>query len=95
MIRGPAMRNPALLVIFLGLPAIQAHAAEIPDAVRTACMVDYRVHCAGIVPGGGRMIGCFVEKAGALSQPCRAALSETACNAAAPDTIKRTFPCPG
>lgn len=89
------MRNPALLVIFLGLLAFQAQAAEIPDAVRTACMADYRAHCAGIVPGGGRMIGCFVDKAGALSPPCRAALSETSCNAEAPDTIRLAFPCPG
>jgi hypothetical protein len=58
----------------------QAQAATI----RRACGADYRVHCAGIPPGGSASIICLKRSARTLSAPCRQALAGAATVAATP-----------
>jgi hypothetical protein len=43
-------------------------------AIGQACRSDYRVHCAGIPPGGGASIACLKRNARTLSRGCLAAL---------------------
>jgi hypothetical protein len=42
--------------------------------LRGACGPDYRALCAGVPPGGGRVIGCLRENAASLSPRCQAVL---------------------
>jgi Cysteine rich repeat len=44
-------------------------------AVRAACGADIRSLCAGIQPGGGRIIQCMREKRDQLSAGCKDALT--------------------
>jgi cysteine rich repeat protein len=46
--------------------------------LRSACGADVRALCAGVAPGGGRIIQCLVVRAASLSADCRAVLSEFA-----------------
>ncbi|MFT4117296.1 cysteine rich repeat-containing protein [Bradyrhizobium sp.] len=41
---------------------------------RGACKVDYDKFCAGIAPGGGRIVACLNGKRDQLSEACKAAL---------------------
>lgn len=43
-------------------------------AIAQACRSDYRVHCAGIPPGGSSSIACLKRNARTLSRGCLAAL---------------------
>ncbi len=43
--------------------------------LRGACGPDYRALCAGVPPGGGRVIACFRENAASLSPGCQAVLT--------------------
>jgi hypothetical protein len=42
--------------------------------LRGACGPDYRALCAGVPPGGGRVIACLRENAASLSMRCKAVL---------------------
>jgi hypothetical protein len=42
--------------------------------LRGACGPDYRALCAGVPPGGGRVIGCLRDNAASLSPRCQAVL---------------------
>jgi hypothetical protein len=68
-----AMRKPSQ-------PQRQAEAATI----RRACNADYRVHCAGISPGGSASIACLKRNVKTLSNPCLRALAGATTVAAAP-----------
>ena len=46
------------------------------EMFREECGPDVRRLCRGVMPGGGRMIGCLVENREALSPACRGALME-------------------
>jgi hypothetical protein len=46
--------------------------------LRSACGADVRALCAGVAPGGGRIIRCLAVRAASLSPDCRAVLSEFA-----------------
>ena len=46
--------------------------------LRSACGADVRALCAGVAPGGGRIIRCLAVRAALLSPDCRAVLSEFA-----------------
>ncbi len=41
---------------------------------RGACKADYDKFCAGIAPGGGRIVACLNGKRDQLSDVCKAAL---------------------
>lgn len=41
------------------------------DEIITACRADYFAFCAGVIPGGGRIIRCLSENAAALQPECR------------------------
>ncbi len=52
------------------------------NALRSACRSDYpkvcadvRALCAGVVPGGGRIMQCLAMQSGSLSPECRGVLS--------------------
>jgi Cysteine rich repeat len=52
--------------------------------VRQACGLDYRIHCAGIPPGGAASIACLKRNARTLSGGCQQALGAVAGAASAP-----------
>ncbi|MCG2630333.1 cysteine rich repeat-containing protein [Bradyrhizobium sp. WYCCWR 13023] len=59
---------------FIVVAAISGTAsAQSPDP-RGACKVDYDKFCAGIAPGGGKIIACLNAKRDQLSATCKAAL---------------------
>lgn len=43
--------------------------------VRSACGVDIRTLCAGVAPGGGRIMQCISNRAASLSPACRDVLA--------------------
>jgi len=53
-------------------------------AIGQACRADYRVHCAGIAPGGSASIACLKRNARTLSRGCLQALVSAPAVAAAP-----------
>jgi hypothetical protein len=48
---------------------------EKAEQVRQACGMDYREHCRGIPPGGGRAMSCLAEHEASLSPGCQRAMS--------------------
>ena len=58
----------AFVVAFSG-----AASAQSPDP-RGACKADYDKFCAGIAPGGGKIVACLNAKRDQLSATCKAAL---------------------
>lgn len=38
--------------------------------VRSACEADVKRLCAGVQPGGGRLLACLQQNAASVSQPC-------------------------
>ncbi|MCS0494060.1 cysteine rich repeat-containing protein [Ancylobacter sp. MQZ15Z-1] len=44
------------------------------QAIRAACEADIRSACAGIQPGGGRILECMKANPDKISQPCKDAL---------------------
>jgi len=87
----PQMTQPAPPPIMQAAPA--AAAARKPGAaarqaearaIGQACRADYRVHCAGIPPGGSASIACLKRNARTLSHGCLQALVSAPTVAAAP-----------
>lgn len=56
-------------------PVLAQQAAPSGRAVQQACAADYRSLCAGVKPGGGRIMACFRQNAAKLSPGCQQALS--------------------
>jgi len=46
--------------------------------LRSACGIDARALCAGVAPGGGRLMQCLAAQSASLSPDCRGVLSEFA-----------------
>jgi hypothetical protein len=46
--------------------------------LRSACGIDVRALCAGVAPGGGRLMRCLAVQSASLSPDCRGVLSEFA-----------------
>jgi hypothetical protein len=94
----PQVTQPALPPVMQAAPAAPptmqaAPAARKPGpaqrqaearAVGQACRADYRVHCAGIPPGGSASIACLRRNARTLSRGCLQALVSAPTVAAAP-----------
>jgi hypothetical protein len=51
---------------------------EVVFVLRSACGADVRMLCAGIDPGGGRVLQCLTTNASSLSPACRRVLSQFA-----------------
>lgn len=58
----------ALVVAFSGGASAQS------TDPRGACKADYDKFCAGVAPGGGRVVACLNGKRDQLSDTCKAAL---------------------
>lgn len=58
----------ALVVAFSG--GVSAQSSD----QRGACKADYDKFCAGITPGGGKIIACLNDKRDQLSATCKSAL---------------------
>jgi hypothetical protein len=56
-------------VAFSGVASAQSSSDQ-----RGACKADYDKFCAGIAPGGGKIIACLNAKRDQLSATCKAAL---------------------
>ena len=78
------MKNSALLVsICLGAAAPFAFAAGPPPApsqeaiiaaARVTCDADIQTLCAGVQPGGGRILACLKEHKDKVSDACKMAI---------------------
>jgi hypothetical protein len=64
----------------LGLLSILALAvaAQPAASLRAACGSDVRTVCAGVMPGGGRIKQCMIDKHDQLSKACKDALAARA-----------------
>jgi hypothetical protein len=66
-----------LILTLLMTAAASVSAARAQDgALRQACGADVRSVCAGVMPGGGRIKQCMMEKFDKLSDGCKAALKD-------------------
>lgn len=63
--------NFAALVV---IAAISGAASAQSSGSRGACKADYDKFCAGIAPGGGKVIACLNAKHDQLSASCKTAL---------------------
>jgi hypothetical protein len=52
--------------------------AQDRQAARKACMTDFRTHCPGVMPGGGRVAKCLSDNLDKLTPDCKAALAANA-----------------
>ena len=77
----PAAAAPGAAVARRPGPAARQAEAR---AIGQACRADYRVHCAGIPPGGSASIACLKRNARTLSRGCLQALVSAPTVAAAP-----------
>lgn len=68
-----------ILVVVLAVSASAAFAQSLTrtqqQALRSACGADIRAVCAGIQPGGGRLLQCIQANPDRISQGCKDALA--------------------
>lgn len=57
-----------------GAAAAQNLSRSQMQALRSACEADVRTVCAGVQPGGGRILQCIKANPDKVSQPCKDAL---------------------
>src|SRR5271155_5542380 len=71
--------NASCLLLSLTVPSVApARAAQAGDqqslaAIRAACAEDAQKLCAGVQPGGGRIVACLKEHKDSLSDQCKRA----------------------
>jgi hypothetical protein len=82
------MKNSAWLISFGFALAAGATLADEPpatqpmpsqkamEAVRAACETDVQKLCAGVQPGGGRIVACLKEHKDQVSDGCKQAISK-------------------
>ncbi|WP_439817607.1 cysteine rich repeat-containing protein [Zavarzinia sp. CC-PAN008] len=68
-------RTLLLVAGLLGGTSAAALAQAPMQQVRSACAADMQRHCAGVQPGGGRILACFRQHQAELSPACREALA--------------------
>jgi hypothetical protein len=56
-------------------PAVPATPAPVPAEVRAACEADVGKLCAGVQPGGGRIMQCLARHKAEVSDACKQAIS--------------------
>lgn len=78
MVRPAMLRDLTLALsmtaVFAGVLA--AEAASPRKQLRQACGADLHTLCAGILPGGGRIRQCMIEKFDQLSDSCKSAMED-------------------
>ena len=67
------MRCLALLLVVCAAVAAQSVQADDLAAIRAACADDAQKLCAGVQPGGGRIVACLKEHKDSLSDQCKQA----------------------
>jgi hypothetical protein len=69
------MKSLTLLFVVCATAAPFVHAQEQPSlaAIRAACTQDAQKFCAGVQPGGGRIVNCLKQHKDALSDGCKQA----------------------
>lgn len=68
------MKTTQHLLAALLAVMVSATQAQPNSGVMQACSADLRQHCAGVRPGGGRVLACLEEKQAQLSPSCQAQL---------------------
>ncbi|UPK30266.1 cysteine rich repeat-containing protein [Bradyrhizobium sp. 195] len=63
--------NFAAIVVAVAFSGLASAQSSDP---RGACKADYDKFCAGIAPGGGKIIACLNDKRDQLSATCKTAL---------------------
>jgi len=66
------MSNLRLAALILAVALAGAASAQTDP--RGACKADYDKYCAGVAPGGGRVVTCLTERYAQLSKLCKQAL---------------------
>jgi hypothetical protein len=69
----PAAPSPSAAIVLRPM-----RPREVLFVMRSACGADVRTLCAGVDPGGGRILQCLAANASSLSPECRSVLSEFA-----------------
>lgn len=66
------MKRYLTLAMLLLATAAQAQqlSPQQMQQVRAACEADVKRLCAGIQPGGGRLLACLQQNGASVSQPC-------------------------
>lgn len=73
------LAGAVIVIVLLVLAATGAFAqADNRDLLRTVCMDDYKKFCAGVQPGGGRILKCLRDRAKDLAPACRDGLATAA-----------------
>ncbi|MEN3384032.1 MAG: hypothetical protein V7608_4076 [Hyphomicrobiales bacterium] len=67
VVRIPVVVLAAALILGLAPQAVAQTAQQ-----RAACQGDAKKLCAGVAPGGGRILECLAKQKGGLSDPCKA-----------------------
>ena len=92
------------LTVFSVSPARAGQSAQAGDqqslaAIRAACAEDAQKLCAGVQPGGGRIVACLREHKDSLSDRCKQAAGLTAnpsnSSAPSPSSASPSFRNPG
>src|SRR5450631_1323847 len=73
MSRGLQMKSLTLVLIVCAALAAQSAQANDLAAIQAACADDAQRLCAGVQPGGGRVVACLKEHKDSLSDQCRQA----------------------
>lgn len=71
---GQVLLAAALIAALFGGTAAAQSAEQPRQAVRQACASDVHTLCAGVLPGGGRIKQCIIDKHDQLSDGCKDAL---------------------
>ena len=84
-------------VVFPAAAAQSAQAGSSPsmDALRAACADDARKLCAGVQPGGGRIVACLKDHKDALSDSCKRAAGLIANSGGSPAPAVPSTPATG
>jgi hypothetical protein len=64
-------------LLLLPIALVPAFAQQITEEQRQACFGDYQSFCAGVIPGGGRIIACLRQNQDKISAQCRTVLQAT------------------
>jgi hypothetical protein len=75
------MKKLAFLVLCAvasGIPHVHADEASAMAILRAGCTDDVQRLCAGVQPGGGRIIACLKEHKDQLSDKCKQAAQQVA-----------------